>query len=87
MTIEIDKDIPLPTACGRGPPAKYPFAEMEVGDSFAVPLTGERYGNHSSDKAAVSLSVTSHTYGKRHGKKFTVRQLNDEGVARVWRVS
>jgi hypothetical protein len=87
MTIEIEKDVPIPTACGRGRPTKYPFAEMEVGDSFAVPLAGESYGRHSGDKAAASLSRNSHTYGKKHGKTFTVRQLNDEGVARVWRVS
>jgi len=87
MTIEIEKDVPLPIGHGRGHPAKYPFAEMEVGHSFAIPLTGERYKGARRDKAATQLSRTAHRYGKKHSKTFTVRQLNDEGVARVWRVS
>ena len=33
----IQKGVPIPTAVGRGArESKYPFADMEIGDSFAV---------------------------------------------------
>lgn len=33
----IERDVPIPTSIGRGArESKYPFAQMEVGDSFAV---------------------------------------------------
>ena len=35
----IDKDVPPPIP-SNGRPFKYPFPIMEVGDSFAIPLTG-----------------------------------------------
>ena len=34
--IEIDKEVPLPPASAPKRTPKYPFVDMEVGDSFAV---------------------------------------------------
>ena len=68
--MKIDKHIPIP----RGDrAAKYPFADMEVGESVAYPdeaLNGRAY------RAAKSC-------GDRHSKKFIARREGD-GI-RIWR--
>ena len=67
---DIKKDIPIP----RGERAtKYPFSDMEVGESVAYPnedLNGKAY------RAAKSC-------GDRHNKKFIARREGD-GI-RIWR--
>jgi hypothetical protein len=70
--IPIDKGVPLPK--GRREP-KYPWASMEVGDSFFVPGT-------ISTSAATAAS-------KRLGFGFVRRSVVENGVAgiRFWRVS
>jgi hypothetical protein len=65
--IKIDKDHPLPV--------KYPFEQMEVGDSFAVPDTVKR----------TTLSIAMRRYGRKNNKKFTVRKFKD-GAYRCWRI-
>ena len=67
--IKIEKGIPVPTP--RATPAKYPFAEMEIGDSFYV-----------ARGVAYIRSVAS-TRGKALSRKFAV-QAEGDGV-RVWR--
>jgi hypothetical protein len=67
MTYKIEKGVPI---IGR---QKYPFGEMEVGDSFLA------------DEALLDrLRAAAAHFGKNHNKKFAVRQV-PEGV-RVWRV-
>jgi len=68
--ITIQKGVPLPKRANN----KYPFQEMEVGDSFELPV---------SQKAAVARSAWSR--GLELEAKFTVRQISDETV-RVWRI-
>ena len=65
--IKIDKDFPLPT--------KYPFEQMEVGDSFALPPSASRE----------NVAAATSRYGKNHKKIFTVRKSND-GTFRCWRL-
>ncbi len=66
MTIKIESGIPMP--------AKFPFAEMKLGDSFLVP--------ESTSRNVVTV------YARRHaiktGMKFTIRQT-PEGY-RCWRI-
>lgn len=81
--IEIDKDIPVPPLT-EGRPRKYPFPDMGVGDSFAVPLAGEM--RNGEDHAAFKLRSAVAQYARRHGGKFTVRTDREAGVARCWRV-
>ena len=64
----IDKGIPLPK--------RYPFDQMEVGDSFAVPEGINR----------TRVSVAAMRYGRDHGMKFTVRQMPDRSL-RCWRIA
>lgn len=73
MPIQIDKDLPIPTG-GRGRPAKYPWADMEVGDSFLSP-----------DQAPNTMSNVRLKAEKRTGFKFTTRAEGDG--TRIWRIA
>ena len=68
--IKIEKNIPIPTFKKT---LKYPFEEMQVGDSFFV-----------KDVKRNNLSITARKYGSKTGRKFLVREV--EGGVRCWRV-
>jgi len=74
-TIKIEKDVPIHGGgnAGNRNPEKYPFREMEVGDSFFI----------AENPKAVQSSA--YVAGKRLGRRFITRREGD-GV-RVWRVS
>jgi hypothetical protein len=76
MTFEIDKNVPLPPNAGKPGGGKYPWASMEIGDSFFAP-------------GKVGARVA--TAGKRGGgqSKFTIRTVTENGVrgVRVWRIA
>lgn len=76
MTIQIDKGIPVPPANMRRK-FKYPWRDMDVGDSFFVP-----------EELAASASRSGRFYGLRHGKKFSRGAVTEGGVkgVRVWRI-
>ena len=84
MNIEINKDLPPPPPT-EGRPFKYPFPNMAVGDSFAVPLGHENNAKGES-MAAVRLRSSAIRYARTHGGKFTVRTDREAGEARCWRV-
>ncbi len=71
--IKIDKHIPLPTRAGQTVRAeKYAvLRQLEVGDSFAVPI----------GKAA--LAAHARRVAKETGHKFVVR--SEQQGSRVWR--
>lgn len=73
--IKIETGMAIPETRGAG--AIYPFGEMEIGESFSLPLT-DRITN---------LRAAAKMFGVRNGKKFTVRTIRDEGVARCWRIA
>ena len=56
-------------------PKRFPFESMEVGDSFALPADAKR----------TAMSVAAMRYGRKHGMKFTIRQLADK-TFRCWRI-
>jgi hypothetical protein len=56
-------------------PKRYPYDDMEVGDSFVVP----------DEVTRTSISASAYIYGKRYGKKFSVRK-DATKVLRVWRI-
>jgi hypothetical protein len=66
--MKVEKNVPIPV--------KYPFAGMQVGDSFAVPSNIRRE----------MVSVAAIRYGRKHGMKFTVRQMPDR-TYRCWRIA
>ena len=67
MAVKVDKHIPIP--------AKFPFKDMQVGDSFAVP----------PDVKRPAVTVAAMRFGRKHGMKFTVRQVADK-TFRCWRI-
>ena len=70
---KIEKGIPVP-----GPRGSYPLGQMEVGDSFFVPLA-------DGDKAKrAGIRSGMYVAAKRLGCRFTVRAV--DGGLRVWRV-
>jgi hypothetical protein len=80
MNYKIDKGIPLPD---RGTVSKYPFAEMEVGDSFVV-----------SDNEQTSIISAANSFGKKFDprRKFVSRKITDTSgkynhTIRIWRVA
>lgn len=80
----IEKGLPIPEMLKKGRPLAgcnglYPFAQMEVGDSFLVPFSPSRTSNPDV------YSPLSH-YMRRHpGKNFTCRKV--DGGLRVWRIA
>lgn len=73
ISYKIDKDVPRP-ACGSGV-RHFPFNEMEVGDSFAIPF---------AEAQRVRTAATN--YGIKHGIKFSVLKVDSE-TSRCWRVA
>ena len=73
---DIDKCIPVPKLPRH---RKYPFGEMEIGDSFV-----------DYNTPFATLCAAAHSYKRNNGKTFTTRRINDPlqgpGV-RVWRVA
>jgi hypothetical protein len=74
--ITIDKDKPMPN--GFGVRAKYPFAQLDVRDSFFVP--GKTTGGISSSVANARARLP--------GRRFVSSTVTENGVTgvRVWRV-
>lgn len=85
---KIEKNVPVPPKRGGGREPCYPFADMDIGDSFSVPLVGAPTSPSAcNDSATQRLSCAASAHFKRNNRKFTVRELRDEGVARCWRVA
>lgn len=76
----VEKGVPRPKGYGSGNRrGKYPWAQMEIGDSFAVPRSEEEHQLNYISRAA-SL------WGKRNARKFSLRSLTENGqrVIRIW---
>jgi hypothetical protein len=71
---QIEKNIPTPEHTGSGAKPKYPFAMMEVNDSFFAP-----------GMTARALINASQWHANKTGKKFTCATEADG--ARCWRVA
>lgn len=85
MKIAIEKGIPMPGYDGRQqkphnqpPKTIYPLADMEVGDSFVVPVRKKR-----SVRSVVCKF--KNYFGNEH-KDFTTRQV-ENNMVRVWRIA
>ena len=62
----VQKNIPIPS--------KFPFPEIQVGDSFEIPSGVNRS----------TVAISASRYGKKNGMKFITRKMPD-GSIRVWR--
>ena len=76
--IKIDKGKPIAAHPKKAKVSKYPWPDMEVGDSFFLPGMN-----------VAAFSGSAHTAGRRTGKKFSLRTLTEDGVkgVRCWRVA
>lgn len=83
---QIEAGVPIPPPSSGGRAYKYPFAGMQIGDSFAIPLTGEMH-RKGGDTAYVRLKNASKRYERLHGGSFRVRTRRDENAVRCWRVA
>jgi hypothetical protein len=90
-TFIVERGIPLPprsyTFAGRE--AKYPFAQMEIGDSFEVPISTYRSKRHvTTALVAATLNNCARGYAKTHKPyaKFATRKIGESSV-RVWRTA
>ena len=72
--IEIDKNFEIPKIKTKGPNRKYPWFEMQVGDSFFV-----------ADVKTSVLSTNASAFSLKTGFKFTCRSV--DGGVRVWRIA
>lgn len=77
MTFTIEKNVPMPK--GRTT-AKYPYAQMEVGDSFLIPCSGDAVAT-----VLKRMKTSKFVAGKRLGIKLSV--ATDNGGVRVWRAA
>lgn len=83
MTFKIEKGIPMPNITS-GRPRIYPFPEMEVGDSFAVPITDEILCGQNKNARLLSSAATAYT--RKYGGKFSVKLDRPNKVMRCWRL-
>ncbi len=69
---KVERNIPLPQLRHRY--TDYPFAKMQIGDSFAF----------SGDRNQVQAAAAR--WGERHGQSYTVRRTEETGSFRVFRL-
>ncbi len=82
---EVEKNVEVPQILrDQERPRKYPFNEMDVGDSFFIP-SGTHAAENINGKTTPRVSSAAHNYGKIHGQKFTIRKQPCGGY-RVWRI-
>jgi hypothetical protein len=68
FSIVIEKEIPLPT-----PRMKYPFEQIDIGDSFEFPIVKRSCISQAAKKASSIF-----------GMKFTIRKITQD-KGRIWR--
>lgn len=83
-TFTIQTDVPLPViqrGGGGNRESKYPFAKLDVGNSFFVKSTPKAFASTISGQNRKGKGMTP-------PRKFTLRAVNEGGVqgVRVWRV-
>ena len=76
--IEIEKNIPAPTRWEGFRSRQYPFASMQIGDSFFVEGTERKIKTH--------MLVNASRWAKREGldRKFSIKK--EETGYRLWRI-
>lgn len=79
--IIIERGVPMPESRQY----KYPFADLEVGDSFTIPLSGQ-ISRHGEDLSSVRLRSAASAFGRKYGGRFLVRVNKTSGVVRCWKV-
>lgn len=75
--MQIEKGVPIPENRGVGnnpkQPSKYPWQQLEVGDSFAAEVEPD------------VLRASAYKRGRKYGERYVVR--SEDGGSRCWRVA
>ena len=74
-SFKIEKGVPLPPS--RRGRTLYPWADMEVGDSFVAGPYSTKFQNNVTTSAALQR--------RKHGRSFATRKDGDN--LRVWRIA
>lgn len=82
--MRIESGIPIPSRRRVTAVGTEHFEAMQVGDSIGVPIPKEYRAKPTVWAGTARLRNAAYQYGKRTGKKFTVRAMPNE--IRVWRV-
>lgn len=82
--IKIDKNVPMPEKNRPGRKPKYPFREMQVGDSFFVPRPEAR---STKQHRALLYKAAGKYRLRKPGFSVVIRPVTENGVegVRVWR--
>lgn len=88
--IKIEKNINRPATVKKKKVAKkripkYPFLEMNVGDSFLVPSVNMT-NKQSVRRLKVTIGVSAYRFNEKHGVKYRFKTRNVEKGVRFWRV-
>ena len=76
---KIEKDVPIPDVHSI---IKYPWPEMEVGDSVFI-----KAGKGETPTILKGIARSSaNYYGRKTGKKFRTRVFSEENGIRAWRL-
>ena len=83
MVIQIDKNIPVPAETGVWGNTKYPWLEMDIGDSFfQAPF------DHEDQKVCRSRLVSARANRRKfHGEDYVIAYVIENGIygVRVWK--
>ena len=74
MGVQVNQGVPMPPNKRPQKQDKWPWTELEVGDSFLM----------EGAKGNAAYTITYHA-SRRLGRKFSVRQV--DGGYRVWRIA
>lgn len=73
---KIEKQVPIPEKQDHSAKTKYPFAKMEIGDSFFIPNVSKTFSIYSMVRQFNSWSGTA----------IRVTQRRESDGIRVWRI-
>ncbi len=82
--LEIKTGVPIPKGRKFGRDRKYPFADMNVGDCFDMPVTSDN-PYRTQTNILSSLRHQKLTGLVPIANSFTTRFIKGEGVIRTWR--
>ena len=83
MVIQIDKNIPVPAETEVSRNTRYPWLEMDIGDSFFQSPHGSE-----DQKACRTRMVGARTNRRReHGEDYVIACVTENGIdgVRVWK--
>jgi hypothetical protein len=88
---KIDHDVPIPIKKKRRKEPDYPFAQMEIGDSFAVPILSISTEDANREIRHLRHSLPAQAGGVARSMgmnaKFVTCYMPDEKAVRIWRVA